>query len=160
LALAHIRPAEFVRFRTDSGVIALDVGRVGPDAEDFDEFVDLLIAQIESARAGAEPAAEPRLYGTWRSDAVGTIEHLRNEPQCSEKALAAIASLVGKLRVTFGPDAVTFECCELDGTYTYRVVKRSNRGVVVEITSGSWKGGRRRSTITFAEDGYWVDGPD
>jgi hypothetical protein len=86
---------------------------------------------------------------------------LRNDPRCPEKALAAIATLVGgRFRVTFGPDTVTLENCELDGTYTYRVVKRSSQGVIVEVTSDNWRGLRRRSTITFVEDGYWIDGPD
>lgn len=177
LALVHARPIEFVRFRTDSGLSPLDVGRVGPDAESFDEFVDLLVAEIQEARAAAAQSAEPdraarsdrhsrgpifepRLYGTWRSDAAATLDHLRNEPRCPEKALAKLASIVGKLRITFGPDTVTFENCELDGTYTYRVVKSSSESVITEITSDNYRGQQRQSTITFAEDGFWVNGPD
>ena len=32
--------------------------------------------------------------------------------------------------------------------------------MIVEVTSDNWRGLRRRSTITFVEDGYWIDGPD
>ncbi len=53
VVLANIRPVEFARFQTDAGVIALDVGRVGRQAEGFDEFVDLLIEQIQGARPTA-----------------------------------------------------------------------------------------------------------
>ncbi len=53
LTAANFRPAEFARFQTDAGIIALDVGRVGPQAEEFDEFIDLLVSQIETARAKA-----------------------------------------------------------------------------------------------------------
>lgn len=51
LVAVGMRQVEFARFRTDAGVFALDVGRVGPDAA-FDEFTELLVARIRQARAG------------------------------------------------------------------------------------------------------------
>jgi hypothetical protein len=50
LTLANIRRVEFAAFTRKAGVTALDIGRVGPQNEDFDEFLDLLIAQIRAAR--------------------------------------------------------------------------------------------------------------
>jgi hypothetical protein len=53
LVVANVRPVEFAQFQTDAGVFALDVARVGPQTEDFDGFIDLLIERIEEARAMA-----------------------------------------------------------------------------------------------------------
>jgi hypothetical protein len=55
LLLANVRPMEFARFPTDAGVIALSVGRTGPRAQEFDEFVDRLIELIQRARSTAQP---------------------------------------------------------------------------------------------------------
>jgi hypothetical protein len=165
LALTYARPVEFAKFRTDSGLPGLDVARVGPKAEDFDEFVGLLIAEIQEAKAPpeplpAQPIFDPRLYGTWLSDTDATLDHLRSVPQCSWMALAAIARILGKLRITYGSDTVTYGGLEMDGTYTYRVVKRSSLDVVVHVTSDNYPGTERRTTITFGEDGFWVETAD
>ncbi len=59
LTAAHIRRAEFVRFQTSAGIIALDIGRVGPQTDEFDEFVELLITRIAETKADAEPLSWP-----------------------------------------------------------------------------------------------------
>lgn len=48
LCLATIRKVEFVRFTTQSGVVALDVARAGPDRAHFDEFVGAVVRQIRA----------------------------------------------------------------------------------------------------------------
>lgn len=60
LLLVNARAAEFVRFRTDSGPITLDLGRVGPQVQEFDGFVDLLMQQIQKARAVASEGTVQR----------------------------------------------------------------------------------------------------
>ena len=51
LCLANIRPTEYVQFQNDVGVVILDVGRVGPQAAEFDDFVSILIDRIREARS-------------------------------------------------------------------------------------------------------------
>jgi hypothetical protein len=53
LVATNIRPVEFVRFQTDAGVLALDIGRVGRQTDEFDEFVERLIEHIRRARPPA-----------------------------------------------------------------------------------------------------------
>jgi hypothetical protein len=51
LLLPNIRAVEFARFHTDAGLCGLDVGRVGPSAEEFDQFVSSLTQLIAGARS-------------------------------------------------------------------------------------------------------------
>jgi hypothetical protein len=53
----NVRRTEFVRFVTAAGVPALDVGRVGPQAGEFDRFVARLEEQIR--RVGASGPVGP-----------------------------------------------------------------------------------------------------
>lgn len=55
LVAATIRPVEFATFHTDAGVAVLDVGRSGPQAAEFDEFIAYLIERIAASKAGASP---------------------------------------------------------------------------------------------------------
>ena len=59
LIAATLRPVEFALFHTDAGIIALTIGRVGPQVEEFEGFVSLLIEQIHAARAKVSPTLSP-----------------------------------------------------------------------------------------------------
>jgi hypothetical protein len=52
---ATARPIEFARFPTDAGPVALDIGRVGPGVQEFDEFVELVISRIQHCKAPSPP---------------------------------------------------------------------------------------------------------
>lgn len=57
LMLATMRKEEYAVFSNLAGVQILSVGRLGPDARQFDAFREQIITQIEKARAGAGNAA-------------------------------------------------------------------------------------------------------
>jgi hypothetical protein len=52
--LASLRRIEFASFRNHSGVILLDIGRVGPDSNQYEEFVSLLVQRIQSSQNAAQ----------------------------------------------------------------------------------------------------------
>lgn len=60
LTLLHARRVEFATFRTDAGVIGLDVARAGPRVAEYDEFVDLLADLIASCRGEATRSPSSR----------------------------------------------------------------------------------------------------
>jgi hypothetical protein len=53
-----IRKIEFINFISDDGAIRLNIGRSGPDKEMFQEFVGLVIQQIEKTREGPNTSVE------------------------------------------------------------------------------------------------------
>jgi len=50
-----LRRIEYLRFESDAGVPVLDVARSGPDAAQFDAFLDRLTDRIRDARKSREP---------------------------------------------------------------------------------------------------------
>ena len=50
-----LRRIEYISFKSDSGVPVLDVARAGPDATQFDAFLDRLTDRIQDARKPREP---------------------------------------------------------------------------------------------------------
>jgi hypothetical protein len=49
---------------------------------------------INLFRRWREPILEPRLYGTWHSDAAATLDRLRDDPRCPENPTADHFQLV------------------------------------------------------------------
>ena len=54
LMLATARKVEWIRFGTDAGVVVLDIARAGKEKDKLDDFVEVLISQITTARKRAE----------------------------------------------------------------------------------------------------------
>lgn len=50
---------EFAQFRSQAGVVVFDVARSGPECQKFDEFVKILIQQIQAAKTAASGSGAP-----------------------------------------------------------------------------------------------------
>src|SRR5688572_19032933 len=72
----------------------------------------------------SKPRGEPRLVGTWKSDAEATIAERRKSHAVTDQQAEAMRKLFGKMKVTFTDKTVTTEFDGVVETQPYQVVKR------------------------------------
>lgn len=79
------------------------------------------------------PTPEPRLIGTWVSDPDRSIEEIRKTREIPDAAELDMRRRMFKTMITFRPDTITTDVNgELDEPQPYRVVRRTDDGVVLK----------------------------
>ncbi|HEX4591976.1 MAG TPA: hypothetical protein VH120_18725 [Gemmataceae bacterium] len=100
---------------------------------------------------------DPRLIGTWQSDADATIAEMRKAKVVTEQQEKALRKLFGRMKITYSPTTFT---TELDGvleTRPYQVLSRDRESVVLKEWS-SLTNKEEQYRIRFIDrDTYWVD---
>ena len=112
----------------------------------------LLAAYFIKSRGG-----DPRLIGTWKSDADATIAEMRKSRAVTDKQEAGLRKLFGKMIITYAAKTLT---TELDGkldTQPYQIVSKDRDSIVLK----SWFAISNKDEqfhIRFTDsDTYWVD---
>jgi hypothetical protein len=75
---------------------------------------------------------DPRLIGTWQSDADATIMEIRKARPVTEKQEEAIRKLFGKMKITYTDATVTIELNGVVDTQPYQVVSKDGESVIRE----------------------------
>jgi hypothetical protein len=116
-------------------------------------LVALLVLVIWNARK--DQLREPRLEGTWRSDAEATISEWHKNRPLNENQEKLSNKTFGKMRITYKGHNYTRE---LDGAVTpgpFRVLKRGKKLVVIKAGGLLFK--NQVFKIRFQDDDtYWV----
>ena len=100
---------------------------------------------------------DPRLIGTWQSDADATIMELQKARPVSDKQEVAMRELFGKMKVTYTDATITTELNGVVDTQPYQVVSRDGDSVVVKSWSALSKKDEQWRLRFIGSDTYWVD---
>jgi hypothetical protein len=104
---------------------------------------------------------EPRLIGTWKSDAERTVEEIRRTRRLTEEQLGRTAALFGKLRVTYTPTHFTTHLDGMTATAPYEVLGCDPNSVVFRDLSPPRAPDLGLSAFTVIHfdgaDAFWLD---
>ena len=76
--------------------------------------------------------AEPRLIGTWRSDADATIAELRKTQTVTEEREQGLRKLFGKMKITYTDKMFTTELDGVVNSQPYQVISKDATSVVIK----------------------------
>jgi len=82
---------------------------------------------------------DPRLIGTWKSDADATIAELRKSRPVTDKQEQALRQIFGKLTITYTATAMTTDFEGKVETHSYRMIAKDEDSVVFKTTSAETK---------------------
>jgi hypothetical protein len=97
---------------------------------------------------------DERLYGTYISDKIATLEYLESTGNYTPDHLDRLGKILGKMRITYRNDNVAI--IEYDGQVfedKFKIVEISSDQIVIVTESNS---GYSKFKINFEEDGYWA----
>jgi hypothetical protein len=100
---------------------------------------------------------DPRLIGTWQSDADATIAELRKARPVTDEQEQGMRKLFGRMKITYA--ATTFTT-DLDGTvetHPYQVVSKDAESVVVKFRFSLTNKDELFRIRFVGADTYWVD---
>lgn len=112
------------------------------------------VVYVGKARRG-----DPRLIGTWQSDADATIADLNTTRTVTDQQEQLMRKLFGRLKVTYTDKTLT---TDLDGkveTHPYQVVRQEGDSVVVKSWSDLSKKDEEVRIQFVGNDTYWVHVP-
>src|SRR5262249_35101989 len=78
---------------------------------------------------------DPRLIGTWQSNADATIAEQRKVRPITESQEVALRKLFGKVKITYTDKTLTTEFDGVSTTMSYEVVKKNSDSVVIKSRS-------------------------
>jgi hypothetical protein len=102
---------------------------------------------------------DPRLLGTWQSDADATIAEMKKNRPVTDQQEQALRKLFGKMKLTYSAKTVT---SELDGTVDtqpYQIVRKEGDAIVVKSWSALSKKDEEYRINFVGPDTYWVEVP-
>lgn len=98
---------------------------------------------------------EPRLEGTWQSDADATISEWRRIRPLSENQEKLLKKTFGKMRITFEGHSFSRELGGALASGTFRVVKRGKKVIVIKARTSGFSS--QKFKIRFQDDNtYWT----
>lgn len=103
------------------------------------------------------PKYDPRLIGTWKSDADATIAHRKTTHQVTEKNEEALRKLFGKMTITYTARDLTTNFDGTIETQTYQVVSKDAESVTIRTYSPFEKKDATLRIRFVDADTYWVD---
>jgi hypothetical protein len=103
------------------------------------------------------PKSDPRLIGTWQSDADATIAHRKTTHPVTEKNEAAMRKLFGKMRITYTARDLTSELSAVVETQPYQIVSKDGESVTIREYSPLEKKDVVVRIRFVDADTYWVD---
>jgi hypothetical protein len=102
-------------------------------------------------------AGDPRLIGTWKSDADATIAEMRKSRAVTDKQEVALRKLFGKMTITYTAKTLTTDFEGAVDTQPYQILSKDRDSVVLKAWfSASKKDEQFRIRFTDS-DTYWVD---
>jgi hypothetical protein len=100
---------------------------------------------------------EPRLYGTWKSDANKSVARLEKCRNLSEKDKKSWLQIFGKMEMTFDKASITCRLPEEGvGIIPYRVLGKNSDTVVIQWIYDSLLEDKTISIIRLENDGLWI----
>lgn len=116
----------------------------------------LAVLIIGLVRLTRTPLTEPRLHGTWQSDAETTIAEWRKVKPLSDQQERLLRKVFGRMSITYRNNRFTTEKDGVIETGTYRILSKRRKLAVIKVRPvGAFKG--QVFKIRFsAEDTYWV----
>jgi len=113
----------------------------------------VLIIAIEVSKR--KRLLEPRLEGTWQSDAEATIAEWRKIRPLSEKQTHLLRNTFGKMRITFEGNSFRRDLDEVLESGTFRVVRKRMEVVVIKARSSGFRS--QTFKVRFTDDNtYWT----
>lgn len=106
---------------------------------------------------------EPRLIGTWISDADRTIAEMLDESPEDEQRVAKLRNIFGKLRMTYTPTTYTTDFDGTVETRRYRVLGSDEHSAVIQLPKETTPGMEAFNLSSFlvvhfeGADSYWID---
>jgi hypothetical protein len=100
---------------------------------------------------------DPRLIGTWQSDADATIAHRKTTHAVTEKNEAAMRKLFGKLKITYTARDLTTDLNGVVETLPYQVVSKDAESVTIREYSPLEKKDVVVRIRFVDADTYWID---
>lgn len=121
-------------------------------------FVLVVVAVVWTAVHFSRPRpGDPRLIGTWQSDADATIAELRNTRPLTDEQDAKLRTLFGKMKVTYTETTITTDFEGKVDTQPYQVVSKDGDTIMVKSWSALSKQDEVYRIRFVGTDRYWVD---
>lgn len=111
----------------------------------------ILICFVPAVHAGDALEA---LQGTWKSDKDGTISELKKDEWWTEKRLAAIQGILGKLTVRYEGKTCFARMDDWERTYKLTVLREEGRTIEFEWEDPEL--GKQSSKVEIVGDHLWV----
>ena len=100
---------------------------------------------------------EPRLIGSWQSDADATIAERRKSRPVTEQQEQAMRKLFGKMKITYTDTTVTSELDGVLDTQPYQVTNKDGESAMIKFWSALSKKDEIARIRFIDNDTYWVD---
>src|SRR5262249_2756151 len=104
---------------------------------------------------------DPRLFGTWKSDADATIADMKTRRTVTDEQEQKLKTMLfGKMKITYTATTLT---TDFDGTVesqSYQVVSKDAESVTITAYSPLSKKDETFRIRFVGNDTYWVDVPD
>ena len=100
---------------------------------------------------------DPRLIGTWKSDADATIAELRKVRAVTEQQERAMRNLFGKMVITYAAKTFTTDFDGKLNTQPYQVMSKDRDSVVLKSWSFTANKDEQYRIRFTDSDTYWVD---
>lgn len=123
-------------------------------------LVALVVTVVAFARLPHTPI-EPRLIGTWQSDAERTVVEILEQRRLTEKQVAQLCEIYGKLRVTFRENGTfTSNFQGFVETERYQIMKRDGQCVTLRVVPSPGKKPELMDLLVNPDYRVEFDGPD
>lgn len=103
---------------------------------------------------------DPRLIGTWKSDADATIAEMCKTRSLTDEQEQKLRTIFGKMKITYKETTFTSEMDGVVDTQTYQVVSKDSDSVVLKAGSGLTNKDEQIRIRFSDNDTYWIEASD
>lgn len=114
----------------------------------------VLVMQMAKARR-----SDPRLFGTWKSDADATIADMKTRRPVTDEGEQGLRKIFGKAKFTYTAETITTDFDGKVESQSYQVVGKDADSVTIKALSPLTKQDETFRITFVGNDTYWVDIP-
>ncbi len=121
-------------------------------------FVLVVVAVLWTAVHFSKPRpGNPRLTGTWQSDADATMAELRKTRSLTDEQDAKLRPLFGKMKITYTETTITIDFEGKVDTQPYQILSEDGDTITIKSWSAFSKQDEVYHIRFVGSDRYWVD---
>ena len=99
-------------------------------------------------------AGNEKLIGTWKSNKDATVAYLKTHTKLTSQQLDKLATVFGKMTITFDAKNVTFKSGDWKFTSAYKVISETKDSITIESEDPGTKK-PSQGKLEFDGNGFW-----